>query len=97
MKTFDSLQLTRSIHCGAIRTFFPVLNLAKEFNRPDLAIGDADVTRFLGHTHGAFHAFGLGPGDVAGAAPDFGAVKAVDHDLVVGAAPSKNNCIKNLL
>jgi len=32
---------------------------------------------------------GLGPGDVAGDTVDFGVVEAVDHDLIVGAEPSK--------
>jgi hypothetical protein len=66
-----------------------VLEFAKDLDRADLAAGDAGVTRILRHTHGTFHAAGLGPGDVAGDTLDFGVVEAVDHDLIVGAEPSK--------
>jgi hypothetical protein len=66
-----------------------VLDLSNDLNRSDLATGDAGVTRILRHTHGAFHASGLGPGDVAGDTLDFGVVEAVDHDLIVGAEPAK--------
>jgi hypothetical protein len=66
-----------------------VLDLAKELDRPDLATGDAGVARVLSHAHGAFQTSGLGPGDVAGDPLDFRVVEAVDHDLIVGAEPSK--------
>lgn len=72
-----------------VEDLLAVLDLAKELYRPDLAAGDAGVARVLGHAHGAFNAAGLGPGDVTGDTPNFGVVEAVNHDLVVGAEPSK--------
>jgi hypothetical protein len=66
-----------------------VLDFANDLNRPDLATRDTGVTRILRQAYGAFHASGLGPGDVAGDTLDFGVVEAIDHDLVIGADPSK--------
>ena len=50
---------------------------------------DAGVAGVLGHAESALHPSGLGSADVAGDAVNFGVVKTVDDDLVIGAQEPK--------
>src|SRR6266481_7840662 len=61
-----------------------ILDFALDLDRADLPARDAGVAGVLGHAESALHPSGLGSADVAGDAVDFGVVKPVDDDLVIG-------------
>ena len=69
-----------------------VLEFADDLDRADLTTGDAGVTRILRHSQLALHPSRFRTGNVAGDTLDFGVVKAVHYDLVVGSEPSENAC-----
>src|ERR1700730_12287191 len=66
-----------------------VPDLLLDLDRADLTTRDAGVARVLGHAESALHPASLGSTDVAGDAVNFGVVKTVDDDLVVGAQEPK--------
>ena len=66
-----------------------ILDFPLDLDRTDLTARDAGVAGVFGHAKSALHPSGLGSADVAGDAVNFGVVKTVDDDLVVGAREPK--------
>src|SRR6202048_238722 len=66
-----------------------ILDFALDLDRADLPARDAGVAGVLGHAESALHPSGLGSADVAGDALDFGVVKAIYDNLVVGTQQPK--------
>src|SRR4029077_14170696 len=61
-----------------------ILDVSLDLDRPNLTARDAGVAGVLGHAQSAFHPSCLRSADVAGDAIDFGVVKPVYDDLVIG-------------
>src|SRR5205823_7139377 len=66
-----------------------IRDFALDLDRADLTARDAGVAGVLGHAESALHSSRLSSADVAGYAVNFGVVKTVDDDLVIGAQQPK--------
>jgi hypothetical protein len=66
-----------------------ILDFALDLDRADLTARDAGVAGVLGNAESALHPTSLGSADVASDAVDFGIVKTIDDDLVMGAQEPK--------